>query len=227
MFLSQVRARYRRLAKSEQVRLVVAAKDGDSHAREQLVDAVMPLVIRIAAGLSRGNRRTYLLDLIQEGAVGVVRAVDRFNLDVGSGWTSYAANGAKLAMLSYLESTRLDDRAAYLKANLDGIVDVADVRPAPLDPDTTTHVIDTCRTARKQMSKRHSRGYEVIKQRLSGQSAGATSETMGVSRKRAYILMHKAMSPEISSRIASVVVCRETARHAIETLTSSSESNRV
>lgn len=225
--MSQMRARFQPLAKSEQIELISLAKSGDRLARERLVDSVMPLVIRIATRLSRGKRRTYLLDLIQEGAVGVIRAIDRFAIEAGSGWTSYAANGARLAMLSYIETTRYDSRTCYLKANIDGIVDVPDDRPDRSEPDAVPHAIAICNDAREQMRRRNPKGYEVVRHRLSGASARATSMSVGVSEKRAYIIMRKAVSPAISSRVAAVVVCRETAFHAMKILTSHEEIDRV
>jgi RNA polymerase sigma factor (sigma-70 family) len=220
VFMDQISARYRPLATNEQAEIVSRAKAGDRVARERMVDSVMPMVVRIAMKVSSGNRRTYLMDLVQEGATGVIRAIEKFDASSGFRWVTYAGNGARLAMLSYLESTRLDDQAVYFKKNCtDRVIEFTDRRPGGPEPDEVPLAIDTCRKARAQMRRRHSRGFEVIRQRLSGHSTVTVSKNLGVSDKRAYVIMHKALSPEISSRIAAVVVCRETAHHAIETLT--------
>jgi RNA polymerase sigma factor (sigma-70 family) len=220
VFLGQMRARYQPLAKSEQADVVSRAKAGDSSSRARLVDSVMPLVIRIATRIAKGSRRTYLMDLIQEGATGVVLAIDSFDNSGQFRWSSYAGNGARIAMLTFIKETRFDERTAYFKPNRNGVVEITDRRPGAPEPDEVPLAIDTCRKARDQMRRRDPRGFEAVRQRLSGHSAVTVSKNLGVSDKRAYVIMHKALSPEISSRIAAVVVCRETAHHAIETLTS-------
>lgn len=68
--------------------LVRAAKSGDPRAREELIERFMPLVVSIARsfrveGLDFG-------DLIQEGCVGLLRALARFDPDRGTPFAAYA-----------------------------------------------------------------------------------------------------------------------------------------
>src|ERR687891_1038742 len=68
--------------------LVRAAKSGDPRAREELIERFMPLIVSIARsfrveGLDFG-------DLIQEGCVGLLRALARFDPDRGTPFAAYA-----------------------------------------------------------------------------------------------------------------------------------------
>ncbi len=63
-------------------------EDGDLAAREQLIEQSMPLVRSLARRYSyRGEQ---LEDLIQIGAIGLIKAIDRFDLDRGVELTTYA-----------------------------------------------------------------------------------------------------------------------------------------
>jgi RNA polymerase sigma-B factor len=61
---------------------------GDLHAREQLIEQYMSLVRSLARRYSyRGEQ---LEDLVQIGAIGLIKAIDRFDLDRGVELTTYA-----------------------------------------------------------------------------------------------------------------------------------------
>jgi RNA polymerase sigma-B factor len=63
-------------------------KDGDLQAREQLIEQYMSLVRSLARRYSyRGEQ---LEDLVQIGAIGLIKAIDRFDLDRGVELTTYA-----------------------------------------------------------------------------------------------------------------------------------------
>jgi RNA polymerase sigma-B factor len=63
-------------------------EEGDSAAREQLIERYMSLVRSLARRYA--NRGESLDDLIQIGAIGLIKAVDRFELDRGVELTTYA-----------------------------------------------------------------------------------------------------------------------------------------
>ena len=61
---------------------------GDLQAREQLIEQYMSLVRSLARRYSyRGEQ---LEDLVQIGAIGLIKAIDRFDLDRGVELTTYA-----------------------------------------------------------------------------------------------------------------------------------------
>ena len=62
--------------------------DGDVKARDQLIEQHMPLVRSLARRYA--NRGEQLDDLVQVGAIGLIKAIDRFDLDRGVELTTYA-----------------------------------------------------------------------------------------------------------------------------------------
>jgi len=63
-------------------------EDGDLHAREKLIEQYMSLVRSLARRYSyRGEQ---LEDLVQIGAIGLIKAIDRFDLERGVELTTYA-----------------------------------------------------------------------------------------------------------------------------------------
>ncbi|HEX6024773.1 MAG TPA: sigma-70 family RNA polymerase sigma factor [Solirubrobacter sp.] len=104
-----------RLSLEEERELVRAAQAGDRAARDRLIDAFMPLV----AGMSRIYRGYPAVDrgeLMQEGVVGLLRAIRRYDLEQGTPFWAYASWWVRQAMQQLVaELTRpvvLSDRAA-------------------------------------------------------------------------------------------------------------------
>src|SRR5256714_12149371 len=63
-------------------------EEGDLHAREKLIEQYMSLVRSLARRYSyRGEQ---LEDLVQIGAIGLIKAIDRFDLERGVELTTYA-----------------------------------------------------------------------------------------------------------------------------------------
>ena len=67
--------------------LLAYHRDGDRAAREQVLVELMPLVRSLAARYA--GRGEPLDDLVQVGAVGLIKAVDRFDMTRGVEFTSY------------------------------------------------------------------------------------------------------------------------------------------
>lgn len=77
------------LTPSEEIQLGRRIQDADAAARERMIQANLRLVVTVArdyAGLGLP-----LLDLISEGNIGLMRAVDRFDPDKGSKFSTYAS----------------------------------------------------------------------------------------------------------------------------------------
>lgn len=73
----------------ESTELVVRARAGDLAAREQLIDRLLPLISALARRFrTEGLDQT---DLIQEGIVGVLRALERFDPDRGVPFAAFAS----------------------------------------------------------------------------------------------------------------------------------------
>ena len=67
--------------------LVAYHRDGDREARQQVLVELMPLVRSLASRYA--GRGEPLDDLVQVGAVGLIKAVDRFDVERGVEFTSY------------------------------------------------------------------------------------------------------------------------------------------
>ena len=108
------------VASSLERRLVLAAKNGDPAARAQLVEAFMPLVSSIARPYRSGQVQR--LELLQEGVVGLLRALERFEPERGVPFWGYATWWVRQAMQQLVaELTRpvvLSDRALRHLARL-------------------------------------------------------------------------------------------------------------
>jgi RNA polymerase primary sigma factor len=77
------------LKPSEEVELAAQIQDGDLHARERMIKANLRLVVKIAHDYA--NFGLPLLDLISEGNIGLVKAVERFDPSKGGKLSTYAA----------------------------------------------------------------------------------------------------------------------------------------
>jgi RNA polymerase sigma factor (sigma-70 family) len=102
-------------------RLVRAAKDGDRRAREELVEAFLPLVAGVAR-VYRGSESITRVELLQEGIVGVLRALEGYDPDRGVPFWAYASWWVRQAMQQLIaELTRpmvLSDRTLRQLAQL-------------------------------------------------------------------------------------------------------------
>ncbi len=87
LFLQEVR-RHPLLSKDEEVELAQRLERGDLRAKEQLVNSNLRLVISNARKY-QGNELP-LLDLIQEGILGLIRAAEKFDYRKGFKFSTYA-----------------------------------------------------------------------------------------------------------------------------------------
>jgi len=101
--------------------LVVRAQQGDGAARAQLVEAFLPLVGSIARTY-RSSPAVQRIELLQEGVVGLLRALERYDPDRGVPFWGYAAWWVRQAMQQLVAEltgpTVLSDRALRHLARL-------------------------------------------------------------------------------------------------------------
>jgi RNA polymerase primary sigma factor len=87
-YLSEI-GRYPLLTRAEEVQLAKRVEAGDGSARQRLIESNLRLVVTIAKPY-RG-RGVDLLDLVQEGTLGLVRAVDKYDWRRETKFSTYAA----------------------------------------------------------------------------------------------------------------------------------------
>jgi RNA polymerase primary sigma factor len=91
LFLREI-ARYPLLTAAEEVALAKRVERGDRAARERMINSNLRLVVSIAKPYHRlqTNPDLALLDLVQEGILGLVRAVEKFDWRRGHKFSTYA-----------------------------------------------------------------------------------------------------------------------------------------
>jgi RNA polymerase primary sigma factor len=87
LFLAEI-GRHKLLTAAEEVALAKRIERGDLEAKQQMIEANLRLVVSIAKGY-RGKGVAFL-DLIQEGAIGLNRAVEKFDWRRGFKFSTYA-----------------------------------------------------------------------------------------------------------------------------------------
>ena len=76
------------LSEKEEKKLILLAKKGDNEARSKLIKANLKLVVKIAKRYE--NFGVPLIDLIEEGNIGLMRAIEKFSLRKGFRFSTYA-----------------------------------------------------------------------------------------------------------------------------------------
>ena len=87
MYLKEI-GQVRLLSADEEVELAKRVAEGDQYAKNKLTEANLRLVVSIAKKYS--GRGLHILDLIQEGNTGLIRAVDKFDWTKGNKFSTYA-----------------------------------------------------------------------------------------------------------------------------------------
>lgn len=77
------------LTPEEELSLAIRMEEGDEAAREKMISSNLRLVISVARRYAPGSGMTFL-DLVQEGNMGLMKAVERFDYHIGYKFSTYA-----------------------------------------------------------------------------------------------------------------------------------------
>ena len=109
------------LTPAEEIALAKRIKHGDKHAREHMIKANLRLVVKIARDYE--NLGLPLLDLINEGNIGLMKGVERFDPKKGAKLSTYASwwikQAIKRALANQSKTIRLPvhvvDKVAHIR----------------------------------------------------------------------------------------------------------------
>lgn len=94
------------LTRKQEYDLAKKSQNGDLKAREKLIASNYRLVRHVAKKYHRSNINYQ--DLLQESSIGLIKAVDRFNPDLGYKFSTYATWWIKQAALQYINENLTD-----------------------------------------------------------------------------------------------------------------------
>jgi RNA polymerase primary sigma factor len=169
-----------RLTREQEHALAVRARKGEVSAKQQLVRHNLTLVVAIARQQRRGTVR--LDDLVQEGNIGLMRAVEKFDPHAGTRFATYAVWWIRAYIGKYLKEARSTVRpksgtVAQPDLSLDSAIDeeggvshlerIEDEGPGPED---TYRSSEADRQVREALGKARKRigqlGWDIIHNRL-------------------------------------------------------------
>ena len=97
----------------------------DLDSRRQLIEQYQPLVVK-ALSPWRGGNEAILMDLVQEGIIGLIEAVENFQPERGVAFSLYAIHRIRGRMLNYLEKENKTVQVALADTLTDSAPSVAE-----------------------------------------------------------------------------------------------------
>lgn len=91
------------LSRDKEIELLMKIKEGDAAARDTLIEHNLRLVVYIAKRFD--NTKTTMEDLISIGSIGLIKAVETFNLDKNIKLATYASRCIENEILMHLRKT--------------------------------------------------------------------------------------------------------------------------
>jgi len=111
MFFNDIR-KYKELSMSEEIELITLAQNGDNKAKDAVINANLRFVVSVAKhykGLGLD-----ILDLINEGAIGLQNALNKFDVNKGNKFISFAVTCIRQQIMLAIDN---DSRLVRLPHN--------------------------------------------------------------------------------------------------------------
>ena len=164
-------SKYPQLSPQEELTLTQRARQGDTEAREQLIHAHLLMVVNIARQYQRPG--VEMLDLIQEGNIGLIKAVDMFDPAQGNRLSTLAFYWINKHIQRFLNHEP-DDLVSLDMEIYDGsetllLSDTIEDRPSLLGGQTIPHIDavmeheEMQRQVREMLSRLPEREREVLR----------------------------------------------------------------
>ena len=164
-------SRYHPLTQDQEIALAQAARQGDQQARKRLIEAYLILPVNIAHQNLRPG--VDLMDLIQEGNIGLITAVDKFDPNMGNRLSTVAFYWINKQIQRYLDHQPHGlvslDMETYDGSETLLLSDTIEDRPSVLGGQTIQHIDtkmeyeETQRQVRQMLSRLPEREREVIR----------------------------------------------------------------
>lgn len=168
------------LSSDEEIDLAVRISEGDEYAKQRLTEANLRLVVSIAKKYV--GRGMYFLDLIQEGNVGLIKAVDKFDYKKGFKFSTYATWWIRQAI-----TRAIADQARTIRIPV--------------------HMVETINRLKKAHSRLlHENGYDPSEEQIAefmGLSVDRVREIMRVAQEP--VSMETPIGPEEDSRLVDFI----------------------